>query len=145
MVTDATKRVFTTDELRFEVPDGFVDRTMNVLGSADAKKPPVSLTVSREARTEEMLEAQVVKSLNELKERLGMKIVGRRERQAGAVECWEGRTQTIQNKIPIYSRMLFVPHYGRLITFNVTSQRSASELCDRIADRLAESLRLRKR
>jgi hypothetical protein len=142
---EAAKRLYTTDELRFEIPTGFVDKTMNILGNADAKKPAVSLTIARQPRTEEVFATEVAQIFTQLKDKVGMKIIGRREREAGAVTCWEGRAHGMQGKTPVYTRMLFVPYYDSFLTFNVAAPRSASDLCDRVAEDLSESLRLRRR
>lgn len=140
--------IYEVDELSFEVPDGYVDRSMNMFAppAGPAKANPQNILVTREPRTEETLGQQAARLLKELATKVpGTKILGQRDRVVGALPGREARTHGVRSGVPIYQRQFFVGHYGTLLSIIVTSTRAHSAKCDAIAEQLLLSLRLRKR
>jgi len=139
-------RTFITDELRFEIPDEFRDRSLNMLATPEGKQPRISLTVSREARTEAPFAEQADLTLKEEARKFAaMKIVGRRARTAGGLEAFEARIEASANRQATYSRQVMVGYYGTLLTFTWSSLRAAREQCDRAADTMLDAITFRKR
>jgi hypothetical protein len=140
--------IYEVDELSFEVPDGYTDRSMNMFAppAGLAKNNPQNLVITREPRTEETIGQQAGRLLKELASKVpGTKILGQRDRVVGALPGREARTHGSRNGVPIYQRQFFVGHYGTLLSVIVTSTRAQSAKCDAVAEQVLSSLRLRKR
>lgn len=140
--------IYEVDEIRFEVPDGYADRSMNLFlpPPATAKAAPQSIVITREPRTEGTLAQQTGTLLQKLAEKVpGTKLLGQRDRTIGALPGREARTHGTWNGAPVYQRHFFVAHYQTLLSFVVTSLRSQSGRCDQLAEQLLASLKLRKR
>ncbi len=140
--------IYEVDELTFEVPDGYVDRSMNLFvpPAGMMKQSPQNVIVTREPRTEETVGQQASKLMKELSSKVpGVKLLGQRDRMIGALPGREARVHAVRDGVPIYQRYFFVGHYGVLLSFIVTSSRAQSAICDGIAERFMTSLRLRKR
>jgi hypothetical protein len=140
--------IYEVDEFSFEVPDGYVDRSMNVFlpreGMTRAKTQ--NLVITREPRTEETVGQQASKLLKEFAAKIpGVKVLGQRDRPLGALAGREARAHAVQDGAPIYQRYFFVGHYGTLLSVIATSARAQSAQCDATVDRLLSSLRLKKR
>ncbi|MDC3956783.1 DcrB-related protein [Polyangium jinanense] len=140
--------VYEVDEFSFEVPDGYVDRSMNLFtppaGLMQATRQ--SLLVTREPRTEETVSQQASRLVKELAAKVpGMKVLGQRDRALGALPGREARIHAVQGTVPVYQRCFFVGHYGTLLTVIATSMRSQSAQCDALVERFISSLRLKKR
>jgi hypothetical protein len=140
--------IYEVDELSFEVPDGYTDRSMNVFAppSGVAKQNPQTIMITREPRTEETVGQQAARLLKELATKVpGTKILGQRDRVVGALPGREARTHGVRSGVPIYQRQFFVGHYGTLLSIIVTSTRAQSAKADAIAEQLLTTFRLRKR
>lgn len=136
--------IYHADEMSFEIPDGFVDRSMTVL--APRGEPALSLVITREPRSEEPLAAQVSQIAATLTEKLpGVRVLGQREREAGGVRARELRATATVDGVATYARQVFIDYYGTLLTFSITSKRAHQPLCDRATETLMGSLKLRKR
>lgn len=135
---------YHTDELSFEVPDGFVDRSVTVL--APEGEPAISLVITREPRAEGPLEAQVSQATRAMVEQVpSTKVTGQREREVGGLRAREVRAQCMVNKVATYARQVFVGYYGTLLTMTLTVKRPHQALCDRAAEGILSSVRFRKR
>jgi len=140
--------IYEVDELSFEVPDGYVDRSMNVFvpPANMMKGTPHNILITREPRSEETVAQQAARLLKELASKMpGTKILGQRDRVIGALPGREARSHGTRNGVPIYQRQFFVGHYGTLLSLIVTSTRAQSAQCDALAERLLASLKLRRR
>jgi hypothetical protein len=148
--------IYEVDEFSFEVPDGYVDRSMNLFlppeGLTRAKTQ--NLVITREPRTEETVGAQVSETVGAQVSRLlkefaakipGVKLLGQRDRPLGALAGREARANAMQDGTPIYQRYFFVGHYGTLLAVIATSARAQSAQCDALVERFLSSLRLKKR
>lgn len=137
---------YEMDELGFDVPDGFVDESVNVLVAASATARNASVVITREPRTDASLPDQVMTILSTAQEKVpGLKVLGHREREVGTVPAYEARSHAVTNKMPTYQRQVYVTWYGTLLSFTVTTPRAQSTYCDSVIERLAASLRLRKK
>ncbi|HSN98618.1 MAG TPA: DcrB-related protein [Candidatus Nanopelagicales bacterium] len=134
---------YHTDEISFEIPDGFVDRSMTVL--APEGEPAISLVITRDPRTEEPLPEQVSKIVQAITKQIpNTKLLGQREREVGGLRGRELRATTA-GKVPTYARQVFVDYYGSLLTLTITVKRAHQAFCDRTAESILTSLKFRKR
>jgi hypothetical protein len=137
--------VYEVDELSFDVPDGFEDKSLNVFVPANAGTGAFSITVSRMARSQDPLATQVQTLLDEMEEKLPRtRVVGQRERLVGTTPGREARIHTVHDRIAMYQRLVFVSYYGTLLMFAVSGVRAQSVKCDAIAERLVGNLKFKK-
>lgn len=138
----ATYRV---NELRFDVPDGYQDRTVNVF-VRPGERSSLAVTVAREPRTERPLAEQATESARKLTEITGLQVRGERAREIGALPGHEIRLEGQVNGTATYQRQMHVDWFGTILLVAVTSPRLRRDECDRVADGLAQhGLRFRKR
>jgi hypothetical protein len=136
---------YLTDEVTFDLPDGFTDRSLTILSS---NKPtnPMSIVVSRDPREEKTLEAQVAGQLTMIQEAAPhTKVLGVRDRQVGNLPAREAKMTTIAGRQPLYVRQTWVSYYDIILSFSVTALRNHQQVCDANADRLLSNVKFRKR
>ncbi|EYF02666.1 DcrB-related protein [Chondromyces apiculatus] len=139
--------LYEADEVSFEVPDGYVDRSMNMFisPSQGPRGQPISVVITRDPRTEETVRDQAIRLLKDVVAALpGGKLLGQRDREVGAQPAREARLQAVQQRVPTYARQTYVGHYGTLLTITVTSPRGAAQQCDAQTERLLGSMRFKK-
>lgn len=135
---------YITDEVVFEVPDGFVERSVNVLSSGNPQHP-MSIVVNRDPQVDSLeneVAAQVAGICQLAKD---TKIRGQRAREVGNLPAREVRMNSVAAKQPLYVRQTWVSYYGTMLSFTVTSLRAQQPLCDATADRLLANVKFRKR
>jgi hypothetical protein len=142
----ATSR-YEVDELGFDVPEGFVDESMNAFFPIDPDSAGLSVVITREPRSAGTLGEQAVAILKSAEGKIPtLRLLGHRERTLQLVPAYEARTHVAGPKgAPSYQRQLFVSWYGTLLTFVVTTPRARSHECDAILEQIAASLRLKRR
>ncbi len=137
---------YDVDELSFEVPDGFVDQSTNLLIPTSPAGKNANIIITREPRTDATLAQQVVGSLTAAAEKVpGLRVLGHREREVGTVPAYEARTHSVLNKVPTYQRQLYFSWYGTLLAVTVSTARGQSAYCDTLIEKLASTFRLRKK
>ena len=140
--------IYEVDEFTFDVPDGYVDRSINIFvpPAGMMKRTPQSIIITREPRTEDTVGQQAGKLLKEFASKVpGVKLLGQRERVIGALAGREARVHATRDGVPIYQRYFFIGHYGTFLSFLMTSTRAQSAQCDGLAERVLSTVRLRKR
>ena len=136
---------FETNELTFEVPDDYIDRSINVFLPSSARDGNSSIIVTREARTEGTLAQQVNGLLDAAAGKVrGLKLIGQRDREVGTVPGREVRLHGQTGRVPTYQRQIYVTHYGRLLAITVSTPRAQSASCDAVMERVLGSLHLAK-
>jgi hypothetical protein len=144
-MSPSTER-YDVDELSFEVPEGYVDESVNVFLSPAAAGHDVNVVVTREPRTGDPLARQVASILQTARGKVpALKILGHRECALGTVPGYEARAHGMSNKKPIYQRQIYAAWYDTLVCFTVTAGRAQSAHCESIVEQVKGSLRLRKR
>lgn len=139
--------IYEVDEITFEVPDGYRDRSVNLFlpPPAGAQDAPQTIVITREPRTEETVGQQASRLLRELAAKYpDTTVLGQRDRTIGALPGREARSHVTWSGVPLYQRNFFVGHQGTLLSFIVASARARSALTDEIAEKLLASLRLRR-
>src|SRR5688572_29247757 len=103
---------YTTNEVTFDLPDGFVDRSLTFLLNGSTTMP-ITVVVSRDPR-EGTLEEQVAGIVEDLIKdgKDGVtKLRGLREREVANLEAREGKFSTILGRNNIYVRQAWVSYY----------------------------------
>ena len=137
---------YEVDEVSFEIPDDYVDESINVLMTASATASPISVVVTREPRTSDPLSQQVVSILKRAQDKVPrLKLLGHRPCDVGSTSGYEARTHGFSHDKPTYQRQIFAGWYGTLLCFTLTAARGGAPKCDAVAVEILESLRLRKR
>jgi hypothetical protein len=137
---------YETDEILFEVPAGFVDKTINIFVTPPSvtRSAPMSIVITRDPRTDEPVGEQASKILRDAPKVLGFKVLGQRDRSVGSLPAREARVHGQQNNVPTYARQTFVGYYDTLLAIVVTAPRASVAQCDALTERLLESMRFKK-
>lgn len=136
--------MYVTDEVVFEVPDGFVDESMTMLTST-RQNQPMSIVVSREP-VKKPLQEHVTDQLATIQTVApNTRVLGVRDREVGMLPAREAKLATFASKQPLYVRQTYVDYYGTYLSFSVSSQRPHQQLCDATAERLLGGTKFRKR
>jgi hypothetical protein len=137
---------YQVDEVSFEVPDDYADESINVLMTASASAPLISVVVTREPRSSDPLPQQVVSILKRAEETLpGLRLLGHRPCEVGSTSGYEARAQGFSHKKPTYQRQIYAAWYGTLLCLTLTAPRASAPRCDAVAAEILDSLKLRKR
>ncbi|MCK6589614.1 MAG: DcrB-related protein [Polyangiaceae bacterium] len=138
--------IYETDELTFEVPEGYIDRTMNIFVTPPSatKRAPLSIVITRDARTAEPVGEQAGKIMKDVPKVPGFKVLGQRDRAVGSLPAREARIHGETSGVPTYARQTYVGYYDTLISIIVTAPRASSAQCDAVTERLLGSMRFKK-
>ena len=135
---------YVTEEIAFDLPDGYVDESNTMLSSTKAGHP-MSIVVTREPLTKPV-EEHVKEAVQGIQKTAPMtRVLGQRDRDVGPLPGREVRFSTVASKQPLYIRQAYVPYYGTLLTFTVSSLRTQQPFCDSIAEKLVDGVQFRKR
>lgn len=135
---------YVTEEITFDLPDGFVDESNTMLSSTKAGHP-MSIVVSRSPLTKSVEEhvSETIKAIQ--KTAPVTRVLGQRDREIGHLPGREVRFSTVASKQPLYIRQAYVPYYDTLLTFTVSSLRTQQPFADSIAEKLVDGVQFRKR
>ena len=138
--------IYETDEITFEVPEGYVDKSMNIFVTPPSatRSAPLSIVIMRDPRTDEPVGEQASKLLKDVPKVLGSKVLGQRDRAVGSLPAREARIHGQQYNVPTYTRQILVGYYATLLSIAVTAPRAASAQCDALTERLLDSMRFKK-
>ncbi len=136
---------FTTNELSFEVPDGFVNASIDTFFLGE-DAPEMTLTISREPLGDGSLEAQAEERLAALPEVLPKsRILARRRSRVGTLDAYEARLEVQSLRGGFFQRLAFVAYYDTLLLFTGSCHPTGRAKCELEVDRVLDSLRFRKR
>ena len=136
---------YHTDELTLEVPDDWVDRSINLFVSGAGSRAPVSVVVTRDPLGGEELAAFVSRQLGELKKKLPkLLLLGQRDRRVGPLFGLEARLQWLHQGSLMYQHQVYVPYYGEALIFTASSAAKLAPQCDASLDQIIASIKLRK-
>jgi hypothetical protein len=135
---------YTTDEVTFELPDGFVDRSITVLNSKDLQHP-MSLVINRDDAAMP-LEEHVAAAIQAIQKAApGTKVLGQRTREVGHLPAREVRFSTVAAKKALYVRQAYLAYYDTILSFSLSAVRTQQPKCDAVADRLLSNVQFRRR
>lgn len=135
---------YHTDEVSFELPEGYVDHSMNVL------RPPADVTGFSLVVTRQSLEGnEVAPFVSEILKGLGakwpgFKILGQRERKVGPIVGREARVRWAPKGQPIYQHQVYVPYYGVALIFTASCSFRFATQCESHLNQVLATVKLRR-
>jgi hypothetical protein len=134
--------LYHCDELTFDAPDGWVDRSINMFASPSGE---ISLNVTRDDLAGEPVGPWVAKQLKRFEKNWPrFLLIGQRERRFAGSVGWEARLQWGPEGAFVYQHQSYVPYYGRVIIVTATSPKRLAAQCDVALEALLDGLRLRR-
>jgi hypothetical protein len=136
---------YHTDEIILDVPEDWVDRSINVFLSSPGDRVPFNILVTRDVLRGEELAPFVRRQLQDLSKKLTkMIILGQRDRQIGPLAGREARLQWLQQGNLMYQHQVYVPYYGVALTITASSIAKLAVRCDEYLEQFLATLRFRK-
>jgi hypothetical protein len=138
-------RTYHTDELLLDIPDEWVDRTMNLFVSAAGDRVPFNIVVTRDKFTGEELAPFVLERLKEITKKLPQfKILGQRERKVGPLSAMESKLQWPVQGGVMYQHQVYVAYYDEVLTFTGSCIVKLGPQCDAYLEQVLSSIKFRK-
>jgi hypothetical protein len=131
------------DELSFRVPDGWVDRSIQLFTKPEGV---VSLNVTRAPLNGEAIGAYAARQLEALsKGTTRLHVIAQRARTIEGVPSYEARLQWAPQGTPYFQHQVYVPYYDTAVIFTVTGPRQMAAQCDAYLEQALADVRFRKR
>lgn len=138
-------RTYHTEELLFDVPDEWVDRTMNIFVSSPGNQVPFNIVVTRDKLTGEDLAPFVLDKLKELAKQVPkLSILGQRERKVGPLSGLEARMKFAAHGGLMYQHQVYVAYYDEVLTFTASSSAKLGPQCDAYLEQVLSTIKFRK-
>jgi hypothetical protein len=138
-------RTYHTDELLFDVPDEWVDRTMNLFVSAPGDRVPFNIVITRDKFSGEELGPFVLQRLKEIVKKLPRAaVLGQRERRVGPLSAREARIQWPIQGGTMYQHQVYVAYYDEVLTFTASCIVKLGAQCDAYLEQVLSSIKFRK-
>lgn len=139
-------RTYHTDELLFDIPDEWTDRSMNIFVSAPGERVPFNIVITRDKLTaEDQLAPFVLAKLKEIAKQVPkLSILGQRERKIGPLTGLEARVQWAVQGGKMYQHQVYVAYYDEVLTFTATSVVKLGPQCDAYLEQLLSTIKFRK-
>jgi hypothetical protein len=135
---------FHTDEVSFELPEGWVDRSVNLLAPPD-QRTGFTLVLSRQALGDKELGPFVAGALQRLaKEWPRFTVLGQRDRRVGPLAGREARVRWAPKGEPYYQHQVYVPYYGTALIFTATTAFRFAAQCDALLDQALAAVKFRR-
>lgn len=135
--------LYSTNEARFRVPDGWVDGTVNMLEPA-ADPDGVKLMVTRSLRGTGSLEGFARDDMRTLSQRLRwFKLLSEGWCGVGAERAHELRMSFREDENELYGRRVIVPADTKFVTLFVVGALRARSRCDDLFQSVIESAEIR--
>jgi len=138
-------RTYHTDELLFDLPDEWTDRTMNIFVSAPGDRVPFNIVITRDKLEGEELGPFVIARLKQVaKELHKLSILGQRERKIGPLPGREARMQWPIKGGMMYQHQVYVAYYGEVLTFTASSLLKLATQCDAYLEQVLSNIKFRR-
>jgi hypothetical protein len=138
-------RTYHTDELLFEIPDEWTDRTMNLFVSARGDRVPFNIVITRDQFTGGELAPFVWERFRDITKKLpSCKILGQRSRKVGPLSALESRIQWPIQGGTMYQRQVYVAYYDVVLTFTASCLLKLGPQCDAYLEQVLASIKFRK-
>lgn len=133
---------YRTDELSFDLPEGFLDNSVHVFSKANEG---ISVTIARARSGEASIEDLATGALAQLSKVVpGLRVREQRDSEIGHLPAFEARVEGVVGKDPIYQRQAHVDWFGTHLLVSVTAAQRNVGQCNDIADAVLSSFRFRK-
>ncbi len=133
------------DEMSFELPDGWEDKTLNVFADGPEGKSVFNVVVSRDDLDGEELPAFIDGQLASLvRSQPHYSVMGKRATTAGGLPAVESKLRMRTKVAVIYQRQVAVAYYGRVLMFTAASPMRLSSQCDAYLSAMMQSVKFRK-
>lgn len=133
---------YHTDELTLAVPDGWVDRSINIFTKPSGE---ISVNLTRDDLKGEALGPYVARQLAAFARSWPrFLLLGQRDRMVGALAGREARLQWAPKGALLYQHQVYVPYYGTAIIVTASSTRKLSAQCDAYLERLLATIKFRR-
>ncbi|MDC0748878.1 DcrB-related protein [Polyangium mundeleinium] len=138
-------RTYHTDELLFDVPDEWSDRSVNIFVSAPGDRVPFNVVVTRDQLGDAELRPFVLGKLKEISKSVPkLNILGQRERMVGPLSGLEARLQWPMQGGTMYQHQVYVPYYGEVLIFTASSLVKLAPQCDAYLEQMLSGIKFRK-
>lgn len=135
---------FHTDEVSFELPEGWVDRTINILAPLDHPSG-FTFVMSRQALAGKELAPFVAGALATLaREWPRFVVLGQRDRKVGTLQGREARVKWAPKGQPYYQHQVYASYYGTALIFTATTAFRFASQCESFLDQALAAVRFRR-
>ncbi|MRG92979.1 DcrB-related protein [Polyangium spumosum] len=139
-------RTYHTDELIFDVPDEWSDRSMNIFVSTPGERVPFNIVITRDKLEGDEVAPFVLGKLKELGKQIPkLKVLGQRARTVGPLVGLEARLQWPVHGGTMYQHQVYLPYYGEVLTFTASSLVKLAPQCDAYLEQVLSGIKFRKR
>jgi hypothetical protein len=134
--------VFHTDEMTFEMPDGYHDRTMNTFASRSGE---FVFNVTRDDLQEgESIVSKVNKALKVASDWPRFMIIEQKDRTVAGLRGRETRLQWMRDRVLLYQHQVYLPYYTALLTFTGSAPKRLAAQIDAHLERALKDVKFRK-
>jgi hypothetical protein len=134
--------IYHTDEMTFEMPDGYQDRTMNTFASRSGE---LVLNLTRDDLEEGgSIASKVNKALKVASEWPRFMIIDQRDRTVAGLRGRETRLQWMRDKVLLYQHQVYLPYYSTLLTFTGSAPKRLAGQIDAHLERALKDVKFRK-
>ncbi|AKT38536.1 DcrB-related protein [Chondromyces crocatus] len=138
-------RTYHTDELIFDMPDEWADKSMNIFVSSAGERIPFNIVITRDSLKGEEFGPFVLQRLREIAKKLGkLRVLGQRERMVGPLRGREARMQWPVQGGTMYQHQVYVAYYGEVLTFTASSIIKLATQCDAYLEQILSNIKFRK-
>jgi hypothetical protein len=136
--------MFHTDEVSFELPEGWVDRSINLF-VPPANPSGFSFVMSRQELAGQGLAPFVASALATLaKEWPRFVVLGQRDRMVGPLQGREARVKWAPKGQPYYQHQVYAPYYGTALIFTATTPFRFASQCESLLDQALAAVKFRR-
>lgn len=134
---------YVVDELAFRLPDGWVDRSVQLFASPEGG---LTLNLTRHPLAGESIAALVDRELGLLERGTPpLRVLSRADRPIDGLVAHEARLAWAPRGVPCFQHQVYVPYYDVALVFTVAGPMSHAAACDALLDATLAELRLRRK
>lgn len=139
-------RTYHTDEIVFDVPDDWIDRSMNIFVSSAGDQAPFNVVITRDKLGDLELRAFVIQKLKDFSKHIPrFNMLGQRQRAVGPLQGLEARLQwPVQGGGTMYQHQIYVAYYGEILIFTASSMLKLAAQCDTYLEQILSNIKFRR-
>lgn len=133
------------DEMSFEIPDDWEDKTVNVFADGMEGKSLFNVVVTRDDLGGKDVGEVISAELGSLvRTQPQYSVMGKRSTQVGTLPAFESRIRMRTKAAMIYQRQVAVAYHDRVIMFTASSPMKMSGQCDAFLAKMMQTVKFRK-